>query len=61
MGGRETGELIDLVARELREAQMAEEAADGVATQVVGMLQSKFYLIPRPPGEADVSTKGTRS
>lgn len=51
MSGAETDDLIDLVARELRE-HLADEASDALATQVVGQLQSRFLLIPRPPEEA---------
>lgn len=51
MTTEDTGRLIDLVAAELR-SQLSEEAADGVATAIVGEITSRFLLIPLPPEEA---------
>lgn len=52
----DTSLLIGAIASELKE-QMAEEAADAMATQIAGQLESKFMIVPKPPAESP----GTRA
>lgn len=51
-----TGSLIDDVARELR-SLMSEEAADAVATNIVGQLQSRYLICPLPTEAEDAAAR----
>lgn len=51
-----TGAVIDDVARELREV-LTEEAADALATQIVGQLQSKYLVIPLPEATGETTAR----
>ncbi len=51
-----TGSLIDDVARELR-TLMSEDAADAVATSIVGQLQSRYLICPLPTAAEDAAAR----